>query len=155
MNCPAVGPEKDLERANKSALPKHVLTAIKPVFVKLTEDELLQKCSHGGTQNANESLHNMIWNRCPKTVFVGRTRLEISVYDAVTVFNEGEGARVNVFELLGLKCGKYMLEMMQALDTKRVASATSQATKTSKVQRKQRRMSKTQEKDSVYQTGGF
>lgn len=86
---------------------------------------------------------------------MGRTRLEISVYDAVTVFNEGEGARVNVFELLGLKCGKYMLEMMQALDTKRVASATSQATKTSKVQRKQRRMSKTQEKDSVYQTGGF
>ncbi|KAI0231483.1 hypothetical protein LSAT2_018181 [Lamellibrachia satsuma] len=71
------------------------------------------------------------------------------------VFNEGEGTRVKVFELLDLKCGQHMLEMMQALDTKRVASATSQATKTSKLQRKQRRMPKTQEKDSVYQTGGF
>ncbi|KAI0229008.1 hypothetical protein LSAT2_020553 [Lamellibrachia satsuma] len=83
---------------------------------------------------------------------IGRNRQQAV---RLLVFNEGEGARVNVFELLCLKCGKYMLEMMQALDTKRVASATSQATKTSKVQRKQRRMSKTQEKDSVYQTGGF
>ena len=137
-----------MERANKRALPKYVLAAIKPVFEKLTENELLQKCSHGGTQHANESLH-MIWDRSPKTVFVGRNRLEISVYDAVTVFNEGEGARVKVFELLGLKCGQYMLETMRALDTKRVTSAAIQATKTSKLHMQQRKMSKTLEKDSV------
>ena len=84
------------------ALPKHVLKAIKPVFEKLSGDDLLQKCAHGGTQNANESVHNMIWTRCPKTVFVGRTRLEIAVYDAVSVFNEGERSRLKVFQLLGL-----------------------------------------------------
>ena len=77
-----------------------MLKAIKPVFERLSDDALLQKCAHGGTQNANESLHNMIWMRCPKTVFVGRTRLEIAVFDAVSVFNEGERGRLRMFELL-------------------------------------------------------
>ncbi|KAI0210191.1 hypothetical protein LSAT2_005074, partial [Lamellibrachia satsuma] len=50
INCPAVGPEKDLARANKSALPKHVLKAIKPVFEQFSGDDLLRKCIHSGTQ---------------------------------------------------------------------------------------------------------
>lgn len=66
------------------------MKAIKPVFEKLSSDDLLEKCAHGGTQNANESLHNMIWARCPKTVFVGRTRLEIAVCDAVLEYKESE-----------------------------------------------------------------
>ena len=78
----------------------------------------------------------MTWDMSPKTVSVGRNRPEISVHDAVTVFNEGEGARVKVFELLGLKFGQHMLETMRALDTKRVTSAAIQAAKTSKLQRK-------------------
>ena len=77
MNCATVDPENDLERTNKRALPKYVLAAIKPVFEKLTENELLQKCSHSGTQNANEFLHYMILDRSPKTVFGGRNRIDI------------------------------------------------------------------------------
>ena len=46
-----------------------------------------------------------------------------------------------------------MLETMLALNTKRVASVAIQATKTSKFHRKQRKMSKTPEKDSVYHAG--
>ena len=132
---------------------KHVLKAIKPVFEKLSDDDLLRKCARGGTQNANESLHNMIWTRCPKTVFVGRTRLEI----AVSVFNEGERSRLKVFQLLGLKCGNNMVEMMQSVDRKRVTSAISQSTKTAKQQRRKKRVSKAPEKDSTYQyqTGAF
>ena len=87
-SCPAFGPEKDLVRADKSALPKFVLKATKPIFEKLSEDALFQKCPHGGTHNANESLHNMIWMRCPKTVFISRTRLEIAVYEAVMKFEK-------------------------------------------------------------------
>ncbi|CAG5135020.1 unnamed protein product, partial [Candidula unifasciata] len=49
---------------------------------------LLSKCAHGGTQNTNESFHNSIWQRCPKTGFVGRPRLTLAVYDATVVFND-------------------------------------------------------------------
>ena len=38
MSCPAVGPEGDLERANKRALPRYVIAAIKSVFEKLAEN---------------------------------------------------------------------------------------------------------------------
>ena len=91
----------DFERANKRALPEHVLEAIKPVFEVLSVESLLQKCLHGGTQNSNESIHSMIWMRCPKSIFAGRTRLEIGVYDAVIVYSEGQQASMPIFKNLG------------------------------------------------------
>ena len=51
------------------------MEAIRPVFETLTDDSLLQKCLHGGTQNSNESFHHLIWEGCPKTTFCGRERL--------------------------------------------------------------------------------
>ena len=62
---------------------------------------------HGGTQNANESYHHLVWDRCPKAVFVGRDRLEIAVADATTVYNEGESGRLDVFRELGLSVSKF------------------------------------------------
>ncbi|GFV32518.1 hypothetical protein TNCV_1054991 [Trichonephila clavipes] len=32
---------------------------------------LIEKCLHGRTQNPNESFNKCIWERIPKTVFVG------------------------------------------------------------------------------------
>ena len=55
-----------------------------PVFVSLSDDNLLQKCLHGKTQNNNESLNGLLWKRCPKDVFVGRVTLELGVASAVT-----------------------------------------------------------------------
>ena len=42
------------------------------------------------TQNANESLHNTIWNLCPKAKYVSPQSVTISTDVAVTIFNEGE-----------------------------------------------------------------
>ncbi|GFU48789.1 uncharacterized protein TNCV_4468391 [Trichonephila clavipes] len=36
----------------------------------LANPELLKKCLHGGTQNPNESVNNVIWSRVPKKTFV-------------------------------------------------------------------------------------
>ena len=55
-----------------------------PVSVSLSDDNLLQKCLHGKTQNNNESLNGLLWKRCPKDVFVGRVTLELGVASAVT-----------------------------------------------------------------------
>ena len=64
--CPAHS--GDVDRANRNSLPKFVLKVIKPVFEALSDDSLLSKCTHGGTQNSNESFHHLIWNRCRKSV---------------------------------------------------------------------------------------
>ena len=40
--------------------------------------------------NANESLHNIIWNFCPKAKYISPQSVTVSTAVAVTVFNEGE-----------------------------------------------------------------
>ena len=44
-----------------SGLPLDVIAKVKPVYQRLSEEELLSKCLHGKTQNQNESLNGMIW----------------------------------------------------------------------------------------------
>ena len=44
----------------------------------------------GMTQNANESLHNVIWNLCPKAKYISPHSVRISTAIAVTIFNEDE-----------------------------------------------------------------
>ena len=52
-------------------LPRDVVEEVKPVFARLSEDSLLERCLDGKTQNQNESLNGMIWDLVPKEVFVG------------------------------------------------------------------------------------
>ena len=49
----------------------------------MSDDSLLSKCLDGKTQNQNESLNGMIWERVPKGTFVGSEVLQLGVYDAV------------------------------------------------------------------------
>ena len=73
-----------------------VIAKVKPVYNRLSNDELLKKCLDGKTQNQNESLNSMIWNRLPKGVFVGATVLTFGVYDAVAHFNIGSKAIITI-----------------------------------------------------------
>ena len=55
----------------KGALPVDVRSAILPIYNDLTKPEMLIKCLHGKTQNANECFNGMIWQRIPKIYYVG------------------------------------------------------------------------------------
>ena len=63
---------------------------IKEVFNIYTTEEFCSHLSLGMTQNANDSLHNTIWNLCPKAKYVSPQSVTISTAVAVTIFNEGE-----------------------------------------------------------------
>ena len=80
---------------------------LKPVFMKLSSDELLSKCLHGKTQNNNESLHGIIWKRCPKDIYVGRTTLTMGVVSAVISFNDGACDILYITKEYRLEVGKY------------------------------------------------
>ena len=43
---------------------------VKPIFDDLSKRDLLNKCTHGMTQNAHECLNGLIWDRCPKFTYV-------------------------------------------------------------------------------------
>ena len=63
---------------------------IKEVFNIYATEEFCSHLTLGMTQNANESLHNTIWNLCPKAKYVSLQSVTISTAVAVTIFNEGE-----------------------------------------------------------------
>ena len=67
-------------------LPEEVIKHVKPLLVELTYADLLEKCTHDKTQNQNESLNAMVWNRVPKGSYVRLRQLEIGVYDATVLF---------------------------------------------------------------------
>ena len=61
------------DKANKTSIYKHgpglplpVISKLKPEYVRLSDDSLLEKCLHGKTQNQNEALNGMVWQRTPK-----------------------------------------------------------------------------------------
>ncbi|GFV69930.1 uncharacterized protein TNCV_1982971 [Trichonephila clavipes] len=71
-------------RINEEYLPK-----ILPIYQRLASSELLSRCVRGLTQNSNEALHSMIWNRCSKENSASRSRVLIAVSSAISEFNVG------------------------------------------------------------------
>ena len=60
----------DYEHVN--TLPDAVVRKLKPIYEKLPKPELIDKCLHGLTQNECESLNSLVWQRCPKAIFLDR-----------------------------------------------------------------------------------
>ncbi|GFU87768.1 uncharacterized protein TNCV_1892051 [Trichonephila clavipes] len=81
---------------HKNSLPVDVVEAMRPVFRDLVNPELLKKCLHGGTQNPNESVNNVIWSRVPKKTFVQLEVLSLGTYDAVSSFNMGNVSKLEI-----------------------------------------------------------
>ncbi|GFW48851.1 uncharacterized protein TNCV_3900491 [Trichonephila clavipes] len=69
-------------------LSNEVLNTIKPTYFELCTKELLTKnyyllCLHGKTQNSNECLNGVIWQRVPKEVFVCLKILKSGALDPI------------------------------------------------------------------------
>lgn len=99
------------------------MTSIKPAFQALAAPELLRKCLHGRTQNANKSLNNLIWCRCPKTTFVGACAVRAAVYDAVSFYNNGNQASKQVLEALGVIPGVFCNVALNRMDNARMVKS--------------------------------
>ena len=56
-------------------------------------------------QNSNEAFNNIIWNKCPKNVYLGRSVLEIGTNSAVLDFNDGSFGMSSVFKYFGISNG--------------------------------------------------
>lgn len=88
-------------------LPLDVIKEIKPIFQRLSEDSLLNKCLDGKTQNQNKYLNGMVWERVPKLVIVRSEVLQLWVYDAVSHFNIRSQAAIKCLRLLELPLVNY------------------------------------------------
>ena len=137
-SCPEWCPSHrgNMDAANKSRLPMFVCKLMEPVFEYLSSDELLSKCVHGGTQNANESFHNLIWKHCPKGIFAGITRIQLGVSIATIMFNDGARGMLGLYNHCGLRVGRHLIDYVDKKDTLRVKKADIACKDTTKAKRK-------------------
>ncbi|GFW76559.1 uncharacterized protein TNCV_2681761 [Trichonephila clavipes] len=96
---------------------------MRPVFRDLANPELLKKCLHGGTQNPNESVNNVIWSRVPKKTFVQLEVLSLGTYDAVSSFNMGNVSKLEILRKVCIEPGDYTVQAMECLDKQRLLRA--------------------------------
>ena len=101
-------------------LPKNIALLVRKVINELTYDSLLDKCLHGKTQNQNESFNNMVWERLPKSTFVGLQQLSLGIYDAVSNFSIGAKAIINLYERLSMVPGFYTNIGCDKINKKRI-----------------------------------
>ena len=118
------------------SLPMSVVTAIKPIYSRLSADELLVKCLDCKTQNQNESLNGMIWNRLPKQVFIQSDVLQLGVYDAISHFNLGACAAIKTLEQMEINAGEHCLAWSGSANKQRITKADIKSTE--KAQKRRR-----------------
>ncbi|GFW90203.1 uncharacterized protein TNCV_1790231 [Trichonephila clavipes] len=94
-----------------------------PIFKSPSDKKLLEKCTHGKTQNPNKSFNHCIWERLPKTTFLSIESMKIGVMDAEITFNDGAQSRIRVLEEIGIKPGHYTRKALRIIDKKRVCEA--------------------------------
>ena len=152
--------QKDYKPSN--TIPFLIKSLLLPIFKDLMDEDLLKKCVHGKTQNANEALNGLIWSRLPKTVFVGRETIEMGVNSAIIHFNDRHKGILKVLEHFGLK-GQILKATATNLDNSRIKQMEKKFATAEKKHRKGLRarkkgfFDKMNEKESVdlYQTGAY
>ena len=55
--------------SEKTRLPNVFQSVLKPIFDRLSSDDILSRCLKGLSQNQNEAINGILWSICPKTKF--------------------------------------------------------------------------------------
>lgn len=108
-------------RCIKDRLPPAVVDVIKPVFNKLRDESFLSGCERCATQNANESLHHVIWGFAPKDQYTSRIENSLSVNLGVLIFNCGMNVTYSqLLPEIGVKVTNNMKKTWMEIDKKRI-----------------------------------
>lgn len=102
----------------------------------LSNDELLNKCTHGETQNANEALDKVIWTKCPKTTFVELSTLEMGVHSAVIQYNDGLSAVKDLLDQFSIPFGTVTRKISNVDDQISIKNSNRKSSEVGKKQRK-------------------
>lgn len=117
-------------------LPDHVVKALLPIYERLSDKKLLQRCVRGKTQNSNESLHSMIWELAPKDKHASLFSIEAAVAEAVMNFNAGrERTSAAILHELSMNPGQRSTKRMHEKDKRRLVSSARKRASADNVQR--------------------
>ena len=156
-NSVAPGPHKDHE-----TLSPEIGAKLVPIFTRLSNTDLLIRCTRNKTQNPNESLHHLVWKFCPKATYAGLKTMETAVTLAVCQFQMGASFRIVLCRILGIQPGVNLAKSSQEKDMKRLRKAEKKCSTPVKKRRRQLKYKSTtndqknkEKEGSTYLSGGF
>ena len=103
-------------------------------FERLSEYSLLLRCLPGYSQNANESINSLVWNRAPKHRNKGPKAIQMAVMSAVMQFNSGASSRHEVMKAANIHAGVFTSEGSAKKDKTRISKSLNKA----KIEEKER-----------------
>ena len=115
------GFQRDLENGTSDyqhdhPIPEAVADVIYPTFEALSDENLLSRCLHGGTQNQNEAINAMIWQRATKETHSSLPTVELATFLALSHFNDGAKAIMCVLKELVIAPGTHCRDACAKLD---------------------------------------
>ena len=137
---------------SSNIIPKAIFTEIKPVYIRLAEKSLLERCSHGATQNVNEALNGTIWHLCPKVSFCNVGTVQTAVHLAVIIFNDGYERLAEVIRRMECSGGGQLARNLAAFDKEKLYHKRRKSSQAKKSARKQRRARKKGFQDRAQET---
>ena len=108
----------------KNPLPPAVVKVLQPVFNRLGDEKFLAGCVRCATQNANESLHHVVWGIAPKDQYISQTENSTALSLAVLIFNSGMEVTFSLLmPMLELTVSPTMLKAWENVDEVRIYGA--------------------------------
>ena len=120
---------------------------------------MVKKCTHGLTQNSNECLNGIIWDRCPKTTYVEQETVALATYLEVLKFNDGD---ISYIKFLDITPGFFICKGAQDCDRAMIKLSARKSSEKVKSRRKSLRhlgknfLDNAEDKEGVtYEAGSF
>ena len=147
---------------HKNPIPEAILHLLKPIYSHLGSFSLLEKCLHGYKQNANESLHSVVWKFFPKELFLGKVSVDTACAMAVCSFNDGATSLSTIASRRGLEPSPFCDHHLKRKDAQRIRGSKYKSSRRAKELRRASRRKrkglddKRQEKEGpMYMPGAF
>ena len=108
----AIADDRPPPREHRRPLPQDAVAALKPIYQRLGDPQLLRRCLDGKTSNSNECFHSLLRSVCPKERWGNLQTIETALALSVQRFAKGSTALLDMLVQLELMTGPSMESML-------------------------------------------
>lgn len=124
-------------KPTKDPFTPAIVEVLQPLFDRLGDERLLAACEKCYTQNNNECLHHVIWNKAPKEQFNSPQEVSIAISLGVLEFSSGfERTYTDLLEIVNLTIHEDMTTTWSEIDNERIRKVNYRASFETKLKRK-------------------
>ena len=139
----------------KKPFPPAVVEVIQPLFDRLGDERLLAGCEKCYTQNANESLHHVVWSMAPKEQYNSPQEISTAISLGVLQYNRGfKRTYADLLEGVQVVVNEEMVNTWQEIDNERIRQNNYRAASQVQLKRKKKRSKKLKAQDAFVHDEG-